>query len=185
MEITEEQQKTFEDNKKLVYHVLIDMMGIGPENHEFDMCTMVGMDALVLAIASYDSSRGVAFTTYTCRVIRNNILNYLRLSAVHNGGPNLLRIDDDPDLYAVEDQRVFSDEFVWNEYERDMMSLAHERLLKESPRDQIIFNKYLLGESCASIAREFGLTRSAITKKILKMKKAIRVDKLDKQYNLV
>lgn len=185
MEITEEQQKTFEDNKKLVYHVLIDMMGIGPGDHDYDMCEMVGMDALFLAISSYDSTRGVAFTTYACRVIRNNILTYKRISAVHNGGQNLLRIDDDPELYAVEDQKIFSDEFVWNEYEKDMISLAHERLMGESPRDQIIFNKYLLGESCASIAREFGITRSAVTKKIRKIKNAIRVDKLDKQYNLV
>ena len=79
MMLTPEQEKLFEENKKLVYKTIslyIKNPGMYGLNTYEDIVS-IGEFALCKAIASYDTSKG-ALSTYAMNIIRNHLYNVLR-----------------------------------------------------------------------------------------------------------
>lgn len=165
--------------------MLYKQFGIKKSDYEFGMCESIAKDALISAIKTYRSDKNTTLTTYAARCIKNAVCTYLKRDAFHNGGRKTLKLDDDPKLFMVEDPRRFDEEMAFSDYEQEMISLAHNKILTCCrPEDQVIFNRYLLGETETAIARSLGVSKQIISRKILKLKNLIRVEVLDPQYNL-
>ena len=183
MQLTEEQKATFDKYQKLTYYLIQNKFGVKGSDSNFEFLKSIADDALISAILTYNPNKNASLTTYAARCIQNALYSYIKRSAAHNGGIKTLKLDDDPKLFMVEDPRRFEDDLTSSEYEQHMMTLAHSRLLQESPEDQVLFNRYLLGETEAAIARSLGVSRQMVSRRIIKLKNLIKAEVLDNQYN--
>ena len=184
MGLTQEQRAAFDKYYGVIYYMVEKKFSIKESDTNFDLIFSIAEDAYMSAILHYEPNHNSSFINYAAHCIKNALCAYLKRTSRHNGGSKTLKLDDDPKLFVVEDPRRFDEEFTEEDYEQEMMCLAHMRLLQESPEDQVIFNRYLLGESETAIAQSVGVTKQAISKKIIKLKNLIRVEVLDPQYNL-
>lgn len=75
--MTTEQEKMFLENTRLVYY-LVERMGIDRKNPEFDDLAQIGMIGLLMAVRTFDKSKGKKFSTYASRCIQNEIFMYFR-----------------------------------------------------------------------------------------------------------
>jgi len=79
---TPEQTEFIEKNMKLVHYVINTYFSVRSSNLglEYDDLFQVGCIGLMKAAEKYDKEKGYKFNTFADRVIKNNIIDYLRSS---------------------------------------------------------------------------------------------------------
>jgi len=94
--LTEERRQLAEENLKLI-HFAMKSLNI---KYDYEDCYSAGCIGLCTAAARWDKHKGLAFTTYACYLIKNQIVNYMKTSDAYTRG----RVSPCKELFAYEEQ---------------------------------------------------------------------------------
>ena len=77
MQLSKDKEHLVLENLKFVYY-LVNKLGVTPKSSEYEDIISIGTLGLVKAVITFDSSRGISFSTYASRCINNEILMHYR-----------------------------------------------------------------------------------------------------------
>lgn len=136
-----------------------------------------GMVGLVKATKSFDPNKGIKFGTYAGKCIRNEM--YKLLKVLYEQVPHEVSLctpighDEYGNEYCLAD--IIEDE-------SDDSEMAFKNLIldefeaKQKPKDKQILSAMRKGYNQTQIAKELGITRSAVSLRVIKMRKALQKD---------
>ncbi len=78
MKLSDENRDLVVNNQKLVYLVIQRNLGIAPNSPNYEDIVSIGTIGLAKAVVTYDPSKGITFSSYATKCIRNEIFMYFR-----------------------------------------------------------------------------------------------------------
>lgn len=149
-----------EENKKLIYQVINDLKYI-PEGVEIEDLEQEGMIALWKAIECYDENSSYALSTHCYRVIRGDIIDWLRKFQA------IKRKDipaNNEETYTTD----FENEIIGNQITDEMKKYLSERDVN------ILVDKYVNHLSQQCLANKYNMSLSGIYKNIVRSKQILK-----------
>lgn len=178
----EAKEKIIKSNIRLVIHQALKFYNTPYEQEEL---ISVGLIGLLKSVDAFDETRGVSFVTYASRCINNEILMFIRVNKKHNcliSFEEIICSDQEGKEEKLFD--LLGDEKVdlIRDYEEKETSFMIRKLvdqLPESERRLILLyfgfdNKKPLTQK--EIAKQFGISQSAVSRTICKGLKKLKVE---------
>lgn len=173
---SKEQEELVLKNQKLVFHIAKKFFS---STTNFDDIISVGKIGLLKAAATFEKSKGRAFSTYAGRCIQNEILMYFRKEKLHSNDISLdetINEDNEGNELTLGDlipssSTEFTEEIAERDYIIKLISIVLNFLGR---REKLIMLYKIAGMTQQSIARTLNLSRSYISR--LEMKSIIELE---------
>ena len=182
-------EKLFFDNIALIKFI-IKKMNL---KYNFEECYMVGEEALIKAIKTFDENKGYKFSSYATKCIQYELSNYLRYKNRERRKYDdyLISLDEEIGKYKSTLLELISD---GTDLEKDIIETEKNELLKTiisilEPQDKFMLEHYfeLWGNekmSQTKIAQVLGVNQKFVShriKRAMRIIKKIMEDKYEKE----
>lgn len=173
MKLENLKEKAVQDYEKYVRFVIKNMN----LSYKTDDIYDVGLIGFVNGINTYDSSKGVKYTTYLYECIKNEILHYLNYEKREMRSGNVISLNKIVNDIELIDIIPIYQNYDRNIYLEEVISVINRRLSKLNKRDEDIF-KHLFGidgykkMNSIELEKKYKMTRQNIMRiknKILNM----------------
>lgn len=160
-------EELFYKNIKLAYKMAWRYQNSGIEIEDLKQ---ISLYALWKAVITFKSNKNIAFSTYSVRVIQNELNYYLRKEKKHLNNKSLS--DEIGENIVLED--IISDEK--NEIEQREMVMDNEKYLEnickslKTDKQRKIITMYINGSTQQKIAKKLGISQPQVSRIIKKMK---------------
>lgn len=159
--------------QKFIYSFIRNYYNIDTSDDLYQICWI----ACLKAIKVFDITKGVCFTTFLGRCMRNELLMYYRKIQKHTKVISLENaISEDTDGHILELQDILGS----TELENDLIanrleSTINEYINNQTGRDKDILVRYILNEETqVTIANKIGVSQSYVSRIIKKHIKKIK-----------
>lgn len=150
-------EERFEQNQKLVYYI-IGKNFANMEKQKEDIL-QTGMLGLWKACLNYQEGQN-KFSTFACKCIKNEIVMFLRTTKHDGKVCQFSQLDE-----CVIDALAFEPEFEIEEFKKYLIFLT--------PKEKDLFARIARGQQQTKIAKEYGVTKQAISKNCIELKQKI------------
>ena len=181
----------FDNNKKLVYHIV--NKNIPYSSNLYEDSIQAGMIALWKASISYDKSKGIKFSTFACRAIYNEVSN---LFHKYYGRKNSWKRKYESNKFYLDadtnEENPDSDWYDLIAYNKDNFAEDNLTSLYDNindlmddfltERDREIIIKISLGKSQYDLSKEMGISQSYISRRYNRLcNRLVIMNNLDKK----
>ncbi len=174
--------KIINHNIRLVISEVIKKFSNSP--YDLKELVSIGLIGLIKSVDTFDTTKGIHFTTYSIRCINNEILMFMRKGKKYINNASLeqsLGIDKEGNELKVEDTLSDSDSDFVSEYEDNESYKVIRNVVNNLPeRDKNIIIKHFGFENNnimkqSEIADELGISRSYVSRIIKRVLKDISI----------
>lgn len=159
------EEKLFLENDKLCYYIAKKF-----NNTQLDLDDLASMAriGLLKAYKAFDSSKNFKFTTFSIRLMYNEILMFLRSNKKHKSNISLetpIAIDKDGnDLTLIEVTPMEESEFKFEDYEMLKEALLIFQKTEKEIHFEILKQCTMLGRTQRDVSIELGLSQSYVSR---------------------
>lgn len=168
----EEQNKLIESNIPLVHYCIKKYFNKYMFNDDVISSGYLG---LVKAARTFDESKEIKFSTYTCRCIINEIKMYFRRESRHTDELSLdEEIDTDNDGTTTLIEIISIEDKEFSRIEDTSLILSFRKILTEKEFTYLILY-YIYGLNQTEIANTFGISKSRVCQLLFNARKKIKL----------